>query len=267
MFSAWKQRRFTNLIRHVLDDWLPPALRDNRLLFGAMGRAFHGANFDLDFKRKAHDMSEAEFLDAYARLEVKGKGRYRPTDMTEDELDWMTSNTLGPEVLEVGCGQGELALRLAARDDLRVTATDLCPADVEGVRVRAASRGLAIRAEVANLEQLPFLNKSFDTVLCAHTLEHVRRFDQAVAELVRVTRRRLLVVVPCQRYYRYTVDYHLHFFPEPEQLVLRMGLPDARCAKVTGDLCYRADFSPDRERAGTPGFDHPRLQFSFGNAM
>jgi hypothetical protein len=60
--------------------------------------------------------------------------------------------------------------------------------------------------------------------------------------MIRVARKRILVIVPCQRYYRYTVDYHLHFFPEPEQLVLRIGLPNASCEKVTGDLCYSADF-------------------------
>src|SRR4029077_5826717 len=103
------------------------------------------------------------------------------------------------------------------------------------------SSGRRVNVAVANIETLPFADKSFDTTLCAHTLEHVRDFDKAVGELVRVTRQRLLVIVPCQRYYRYTIDYHLHFFPEPEQLVLRMKLPGYHCEKVTGDLCYYAD--------------------------
>ena len=64
-----------------------------------------------------------------------------------------------------------------------------------------------------------------------------------MAELRRVTRRRLLIVVPCQRYYRYTIDYHLHFFPEPQQFILRMGLPNYHCEKIDGDLCYWADLS------------------------
>jgi ubiquinone/menaquinone biosynthesis C-methylase UbiE len=142
--------------------------------------------------------------------------------------------------LEIGCGHGVLAERLAHRD-LRVTATDLSATDVEVVQERLARAGLAITTAVAHAEHLPFPDKSFDTVLCAHTLEHVRKFEIAVSEIIRVARKRILVIVPCQRYYRYTVDYHLHFFPEPEQLVLRMGLPSASCEKVTGDLCYRAD--------------------------
>jgi hypothetical protein len=34
-----------------------------------------------------------------------------------------------------------------------------------------------------------------------------------VQELRRVGAQRLIIVVPRQRYYRYTIDYHLHFFP------------------------------------------------------
>jgi len=241
MSAGWKQRRFTNLIRYILDDWLPPVLRDNRLLFQAMGYVFHGPTFDLDFKRKAHAMTEEEFEQAYERLQVKE--RYRPSDMTQAEMEWMTRNAVGPEVLEVGCGQGELVLQLAQRGDLQVTATDFNRKDIDVVRDRMAKLGLKVDARVANLEQLPFPDCSFDTVLCAHTLEHVRGFEKAVAEMVRVSRRRLLVIVPCQRYYRYTIDYHLHFFPEQEHLLLRMGLPNAVCEKLTGDLCYMAEIA------------------------
>src|SRR5262249_44710097 len=148
---------------------------------------------------------------------------YRDTDMTEGQMCWMLAEAVGPMVLEVGCGHGHLARRLAQQSDWTITATDLSH---ENVKVAAAQTkpGSSLDMAVANIESLPFPNKSFDTTLCAHTLEHVRDFERAVAELVRVTRQRLLVIVPCQRYYRYTIDYHLHFFPEPEQLILRMGL-------------------------------------------
>ena len=73
----------------------------------------------------------------------------------------------------------------------------------------------------------------------------MRDFDKAVRELCRVTRRHLLIVVPCQRYFRYTIDYHLHFFAEPEELVRRLRLPACHCAKVDGDLCYWADLDKE----------------------
>jgi ubiquinone/menaquinone biosynthesis C-methylase UbiE len=231
------------LARHVLDDWLPPVIREFRPLSKVLAVAFHGRSFDLDFKRKAYDMSCAEFAAAYARLPSGCKHAYRTTDMTDRQIEWMVGSAVGPEVLEVGCGYGVLAERMAARREFLVTATDLSTQNVELVRRRFNRIGLNVRLEVADAERLPFDDKSFDSTLTAHTLEHVRDFERAVRELIRVTRRRLLVIVPCQRYYRYTIDYHLHFFPEPEQLILRMKLPRYHCQKLDGDLCYYAEVS------------------------
>jgi ubiquinone/menaquinone biosynthesis C-methylase UbiE len=236
---ALKDRRITNCVRYVLDDWLPPVMREFRPLNKLMAVLFHGSHFDLDFKRKAHRMSNAEFSAAYTRLPHGHQRPYRDTDMTEAQMRWMLAETVGPMILEVGCGHGHLARRLAQQRRWTVTATDLC---LENVKVAGSQpqSGSRVDMAVANIGSLPFPDKSFDTTLCAHTLEHVRDFERAVAELIRVTRQRLLVIVPCQRYYRYTIDYHLHFFPEPEQLILRMGLERHHCVKIQGDLCYRA---------------------------
>ena len=73
-----------------------------------------------------------------------------------------------------------------------------------------------------SIEQLPFGDRAFDTVVCVHTLEHVPDLWRAARELRRVARR-LIVVVPRQRYYRYTVDYHLHFFPNAGPLEHLLG--------------------------------------------
>lgn len=241
MKDLLKSRRVTNAVRYLMDDWLPPAVRELRPLSKVLALAFHGRHFDLDFKRRAFTMSPDEFAAAYARLPRGRRSAYRTTDMTAGQIRWAVRNTLGASVLEVGCGYGVLARRLVAAG-FGVTATDLSPENVEAVR-RATCDGSSLRVEVADVERLPFADRTFDSTVCAHTLEHVRDFDRAVAELVRVTTRRLLIIVPCQRYYRYTIDYHLHFFPEPEQLVLRMRLPGAICKKVRGDLFYRADLS------------------------
>jgi 2-polyprenyl-3-methyl-5-hydroxy-6-metoxy-1,4-benzoquinol methylase len=237
---ALKDRRITNCVRYVLDDWLPPVMREFRPLNQLMARLFHGRRFDLDFKRKAHRMTDAEFSAAYARLPHGRERPYRDTDMTEGQMGWMLAEAAGPMILEVGCGHGHLARRLAMLANSNITATDLSYENVRFVAAHAQSLGRSVNVAAANIERLPFADKSFDTTLCAHALEHVRDFDRAVAELVRVTRSRLLVIVPCQRYYRYTIDYHLHFFPEPEQLILRMGLARHHCVKIQGDLCYRA---------------------------
>jgi len=75
-----KSRRVTNLVRHVMDEWLPPAIREFRPLSKALALAFHGPDFDLDFKRKAFGMTEEEFAAACARLRGGRKKAYRVTD-------------------------------------------------------------------------------------------------------------------------------------------------------------------------------------------
>ena len=51
--------------------------------------------------------------------------------------------------------------------------------------------------------------------MSTHTLEHVQRIDLALAELRRVAKHRLIIVVPKERPYRYSFNLHLHFFPYP----------------------------------------------------
>ena len=96
----------------------------------------------------------------------------------------------------------------------------------------------------ANIEQLPFADKEFDTVVSTHTLEHVRDVRRAIDELRRVARRRVIVVVPSERPYRYTFNLHLHFFPYEHLLRAALGEPawtGTVCEKVAGDLYYRED--------------------------
>ena len=51
----------------------------------------------------------------------------------------------------------------------------------------------------------------------------------------RVSRGRVLIVVPCQKYKRYTIDTHVHFFPTESVLRFAIGLRPAAVQKVDGD--------------------------------
>src|SRR5215470_15481276 len=58
------------------------------------------------------------------------------------------------DALDVGCGTGFLSLELAARGH-RMTGIDFAPAMIERARSKALERGLQIRFEEADAEQLP----------------------------------------------------------------------------------------------------------------
>lgn len=222
-------RRITSRVRRLLDDWLPPVVREWRPLNTLLARAVHGANFDLDFKERAFHMSDREIAEAYSRL-AQGGARFRDSDTTPAQMDSITDATTG-SVLEVGCGNGMVAQHLRDAGHA-VVAVDVTLGSAIATRDRTGCDVL-----LAGLPDLPFRDRAFDTVVCSHTLEHIPDLWRAARELRRVARR-VVVVVPCQRYYRYTVDYHLHFFPTSAPLEHLLG---GRARLVDGDWVVVAD--------------------------
>src|SRR5689334_20401475 len=70
----------------------------------------------------------------------------------------------GERVLDVAAGSGNTALA-AARRAADVTCTDYVPALLDHARVRAEAEGLPMRLEVADAQQLPYPDGSFDVVV------------------------------------------------------------------------------------------------------
>lgn len=99
------------------------------------------------------------------------------------------------EALDVGCGTGFLALELAARGH-RATGIDFAPAMIARAVRKAAERGLAVRFERGDGEQLPFAPASFDVVISRHVLWTLPHPEAAIDEWIRVLRpgARLVVV-------------------------------------------------------------------------
>jgi ubiquinone/menaquinone biosynthesis C-methylase UbiE len=90
-----------------------------------------------------------------------------------------------------------------------------------------------------SVDAIPFPDKAFDVVICTHTLEHCLHLERAVQELARVGRSELIIVVPKQRPYYYTVDEHVQFFFYREQLTTAVGLTRHECRALGGDWYYR----------------------------
>jgi SAM-dependent methyltransferase len=83
-------------------------------------------------------------------------------------------------ILEVGCGWGELAAWIAGDTGAEVIATDLSPRMVE------LARGNGVEAQIADVQELPFGNESFDAVVAAWMLYHVPDLERGLAEIARV---------------------------------------------------------------------------------
>ena len=85
-------------------------------------------------------------------------------------------------ILEVGCGEGELAERFMRELGCEVVASDQSERMVELTRARG------VDARVADVQALPFDDAEFDCALAAWMLYHVPDVDRALAELARVLR-------------------------------------------------------------------------------
>jgi SAM-dependent methyltransferase len=97
----------------------------------------------------------------------------------------------GGLVLDVGCGPGHLANRLANDHGLEVTGMDLDPAMIERARVNAEHSVPAERRPafvVGSVAALPFADRSFDLVVSTLSMHHWADAATGQAEIDRVLR-------------------------------------------------------------------------------
>ncbi|SDM09470.1 Methyltransferase domain-containing protein [Geodermatophilus siccatus] len=227
-------RSASNRLRSCLDELLPPFIRDSRFFMSFPMRLVfrEKAELFMDFKSRAPGMAPKEMAELYEQ--VQSVSVQRDTDINRACLDKIDRSILGKTVLDAGCGRGYLAGRLAER--YTVTGVDF----VLGPDL--SRRHPRVDFCKGHIEMLPFKAASFDTVICAHTLEHVVQIEPVLRELRRVARCRLIIIVPKQRPYKYTFDLHLQFFPQPYSLLQAVGSQhQAKCVEVDGDLFLLED--------------------------
>jgi SAM-dependent methyltransferase len=93
----------------------------------------------------------------------------------------------GERVLDVAGGAGNAALA-AARRWADVTCTDYVPDLLEHARARAAAEQLPLRVEVADAQDLPYPDGSFDVVVSTYGAMFAPDQERTASELLRVLR-------------------------------------------------------------------------------
>src|SRR2546425_12354083 len=91
------------------------------------------------------------------------------------------------DAFDAGCGTGFLSFELTARGH-RVTGVDFAPAMIAEARRKATERGVAIRFEEGDAEQLRFASASFDLAISRHVLWTLPHPEAAIDEWMRVLR-------------------------------------------------------------------------------
>jgi 2-polyprenyl-3-methyl-5-hydroxy-6-metoxy-1,4-benzoquinol methylase len=113
----------------------------------------------------------------------------------------LTVAELQPEsILDAGCGEGETLERLRGLLPDEVHGFDSNPACVEFAAVRFPT----YRFGIGDVCSIGYGDDRFDTVLCLEVLEHLDEPATAVRELLRVSRRHVVISVPHEPLFRLT---------------------------------------------------------------
>jgi SAM-dependent methyltransferase len=117
------------------------------------------------------------------------------------QLDQLVDRTGAREAHEVGCGEGELAIRLAGRG-IAMRGTDAFPQVLAEARRRAEAAGAEIDFEAVPVERLDPDHHAAELVLCCEVLEHLADPEGALDVLAGLARPWLLASVPREPLWR-----------------------------------------------------------------
>lgn len=110
------------------------------------------------------------------------------TEALEDRLLLdLAGNTGGRDILDVGCGEGKLALKLSAQG-ASVLGIDASEAMIKAAKRNATPQGDEIHLAVGRIEHLPIASETFDLVVAKTVLCFVEDAAPVFEELARVLR-------------------------------------------------------------------------------
>jgi cyclopropane fatty-acyl-phospholipid synthase-like methyltransferase len=131
-------------------------------------------------------------LYAEIRREAFGEDIGQNSWLTSDEQDrfltWLDLSP-GKTLLDVACGAGGPALRMAATRGCSVAGVDVHEQAIETASSLAAQRGLAQRAEFRSTDAtgpLPFSAGHFDAITCIDAINHFSDRPRVIAEWARL---------------------------------------------------------------------------------
>lgn len=113
--------------------------------------------------------------------------------LEEPCVERLLGDVRGLAVLDVGCGTGRHAVRLASAGAV-VHALDFSPGMLEQARQKAGAGNVSFRVHDLS-EPLPFSAGTFDRVVCGLVVDHIADLDSLFRDMLRVCRPSGFVIV------------------------------------------------------------------------
>ena len=143
-------------------------------------------------------MKEIKYVNKLERETTATRARYQRIaslyDLTEVLVEkryvtwreYLWSMIVGSKLLEVGVGTGKNISFYPP--EMEITAIDLTPGMLERARKRAHKSGLAIDLRIGDVQNLEFLDNTFDTVMATFVFCSVPNPVLGLKEVLRVTK-------------------------------------------------------------------------------
>jgi ubiquinone/menaquinone biosynthesis C-methylase UbiE len=230
------RRSLINKIRFILEELLPPILRDSAIFKYIVKYFYRNDHLHENLKSRILSYSEEDYVNYYKNMpEINGE-----TDNSESCIKEIISEVKPNNIVDIGCGRGYLLEKLRIKNSkYRLTGIEIYLSD----KLKERSFEHNFKTIEMNIKDISKLKKSYDTAICTHVLEHVLDIKSAYENLKRICKKRLIIVVPKERPYKHTFNGHLHFFPYEWSLIntLRPNTKNFQIKDINRDFMFIED--------------------------
>jgi SAM-dependent methyltransferase len=207
-----------------------------------------GGQYDANYGNFQTDLYAEIRRDAFG--DDIGQNSWLTAEEQDKFLSWLNLSP-GKSFLDVACGSGGPALRIAVLTGCSVCGIDVHELAVSTAKVLAAQRGLEPRAEFRVVDaagQLPFPAASFDAITCIDAINHLPERPRVIADWVRLLKPggRLLFTDPitvtgpltnAEIEVRSAAGFYAFVPPGyDESMIARAGLRLLACEDVTANM-------------------------------
>jgi len=170
---------------------------------------------------------------------------WRQSELTAQYFDNFTAeDVVGKDVLDFGCGSGDLSLIVAEAGARSVSGTDLESGRVALAIETTGATEYADRmhfVESTSPTQIPFPDASFDTILCFDVMEHVMEPEEVIAEWARVLKPGGQVLIWWMPWMHPYGHHFAHVMPVPWSHLI---VDEAAFMRVCGRIYESEDYTP-----------------------